>query len=160
MLIESVLRLYANKLEAKKIRTECKLGNCAPIRGILGELRQAVSNLIANAIDAVESNGTILIAARMVLAGEKSMVEVVVADDGPGIAVEHLDRIFEPFFTTKKDVGTGLGLWATKTIIERHGGTITVRPGQNGNIGRCTSFAIQLPCMPASADSEVTSQTA
>ena len=157
-LVDSVLRLYSNKLAAKSIRVKCKLDNCAPIRGILGELRQAVSNLVANAIDAVELNGTITIAGRMVSASGDETVEIVVADDGAGIAAEHIDRIFEPFFTTKKDVGTGLGLWATKTIIERHGGTIEVRLRQDGNGSRGTSFAIQLPSISAHADSTVPSQ--
>ena len=52
------------------------------------------------------------------------MVEVSVQDDGPGIRPEHHEMIFEPFFTTKKDVGTGLGLWVSKEIVDRHGGRI------------------------------------
>jgi len=68
----------------------------------------------------------------------------VIEDDGPGIAKEHINRIFEPFFTTKKDVGTGLGLWVTKEIIDRHGGSIAVQPG-NRSEQRGAAFTIQLP---------------
>jgi len=156
-LVDSVLRLYSNKLAAKNIKVERQFDHCPPIQGILGELRQAVSNLIANAIDAVQINGTIAVSGRMASAGEDCSVEIVVADDGHGIPAEHIDRIFEPFFTTKKDVGTGLGLWATKIIIERHGGTIAVGSRQDGMDSRGAFFAIQLPCI--SAESGVASHT-
>ena len=153
-LIESALRLYSNKIAAKNIRLERAFERCAPVAGILGELRQAVSNLIANAIDAVEQGGTISVAARTIKGGEGCVVEFIVADDGPGISAEHIERIFEPFFTTKKDVGTGLGLWATKAIIERHSGSISFRPQQEGGAARGAAFAIQLPCASAAPDGE------
>jgi signal transduction histidine kinase len=153
-LIESALRLYSNKIAAKNIRLERAFERCAPVAGILGELRQAVSNLIANAIDAVEQGGTISVAARTIKGGEGCVVEFIVADDGPGITAEHIERIFEPFFTTKKDVGTGLGLWATKAIIERHSGSISFRPQQEGGAARGAAFAIQLPCASAAPDGE------
>ena len=75
-------------------------------------------------------------------------VQFVIEDDGPGISPENLDRIFEPFFTTKKDVGNGLGLWVTREIVERHGGTINVnaRDGKEGPRG--AAFVVSLPCNP------------
>jgi PAS domain S-box-containing protein len=144
-LVESVVRLYSNKLAAKNIKVETAFENCAPIEGVLGELRQAMSNLIANAIDAVDDGGTISVKGCTLENGEEGAVEVVVSDDGRGIAAENADRIFEPFFTTKKDVGTGLGLWATKTIIERHGGSIAARARNGASGARGAEFAIQLP---------------
>ena len=77
-------------------------------------------------------------------------IEVIVADDGPGISAENIDRVFEPFFTTKRDVGTGLGLWATKTIVERHGGTIAIRPPSDGVQG--AAFILRLPRNSPMAD--------
>ena len=145
-LVDSVLRLYANKIAAKNIDVQRAYNDCPPVLGVAGELRQAASNLIANAIDAVDTNGSITVSARLDSGNETPAVEVIVADDGPGIPANHLDRIFEPFFTTKKDVGTGLGLWATKTIVERHSGTITVGRPTNGANGRGVSFAVRLPC--------------
>jgi PAS domain S-box-containing protein len=143
-IIDSVLKLYANKLHSKNIRVECALDECPPVHGMPGELKQVISNLIANAADAVGTDGAITISAQPA-SGEDSMVEVLIADDGPGIAPEHMDRIFEPFFTTKKDVGTGLGLWVTREIVERHGGSIRVEP-RNGKVGlRGAAFTIRLP---------------
>jgi PAS domain S-box-containing protein len=152
-LMESVLKLYSNKIAAKSIKVELAFAECPPILGVAGELRQAASNLIANAIDAVEANGSVVVGTHPVAGSETALVEVVVADDGAGIPEEHLDRIFEPFFTTKKDVGTGLGLWAARTIVERHGGTITVSAGAGPGGARGAKFTIQLPCM---TDSEMT----
>jgi signal transduction histidine kinase len=69
---------------------------------------------------------------------------MVIEDDGPGIAGEDLDRIFEPFYTTKKDVGTGLGLWVTKEIVDRLGGKIQVGLGSISE-ARGAAFTIELP---------------
>jgi PAS domain S-box-containing protein len=147
-LIESVLRLYSNKLDSKNIRVEREFGECPPMIGVAGEMKQVVSNLVSNAVDAVASDGTVRISLKRADDGNGGAVQLVIEDDGPGISPEILDRIFEPFFTTKKDVGTGLGLWVTREIVERHGGTINVsaRDGKNGVRG--ASFVINLPCSP------------
>jgi PAS domain S-box-containing protein len=142
--IESVLALYANKLKTKNISVQREFGVCPPIRGLIGELNQAVSNLIANATDAVEPNGTIRISLLCLERPQGELVQLTIEDDGPGISAEHAALIFEPFFTTKKDVGTGLGLWVTREIVDRHGGTIEVKP-QQANGERGASFSILLP---------------
>ncbi len=143
-LIEQVLRLYSNKLDSKNIRVEREFGDCPPMIGVAGELKQVVSNLVSNAVDAVASDGTIRISLKRSENGQGG-VQFVIEDDGPGILPEIQDRIFEPFFTTKKDVGTGLGLWVTREIIERHGGTISVnaRDGKEGPRG--AAFVVRLP---------------
>ena len=145
-LIDSVLRLYSNKLEAKTIRVECEFGECPPLVGIGGELKQVISNLVANSIDAVTSGGKIRIHLEHQGDGDGGAVQLVIDDDGPGIPPENVDRIFEPFFTTKKDVGTGLGLWVSREIIKRHGGTIQVVPHERNESGPGASFLIHLPC--------------
>jgi len=151
-LVESVLRIYQNKLVEKDIYVESNVAGCPSVEGITGELRQAVSNLVANAIDAVNRGGRIMVSAHAASDGADGMVELVVADDGPGIAPEHKDRLFEPFFTTKRDVGTGLGLWAAKGIIERHGGRIGIL-SRNGEGG--AAFTIQLPRATAEPATDV-----
>jgi PAS domain S-box-containing protein len=122
--VESVLRLYDNKMRSKGIVVEIECTDCPPVLGLQGELKQLIANLVSNAADAVAQGGRIRIsigpAAR---AGHKG-VEISVADNGPGVAAENRTHIFEPFFTTKQDVGTGLGLWVSREIAERHGGSV------------------------------------
>jgi PAS domain S-box-containing protein len=144
-LVESVLGFYSPKFAAKGIIVNRAFEECPSVIGVAGELRQAVSNLIANAIDAVAPGGTVTVGARRAATDGSDSVELVIADDGPGIASEHIGRLFEPFFTTKKDVGTGLGLWGAKNIIERHGGAILVSPGNNGDERTGAAFTVRLP---------------
>jgi signal transduction histidine kinase len=72
-------------------------------------------------------------------------VEIVVADTGSGISELHLARLFEPFFTTKEDVGTGLGLWVSKGIVEKHNGSIAVSSQTATEPG--TVFTVSLPTL-------------
>ncbi len=147
ILVESVLNIYSNKFRTKDITVARDFHDCPPIQGLAGELKQAVANLISNAADAVPHNGNICVRIDCHENETSKTVSVTVEDDGPGIAPEHRDHIFEPFFTTKKDVGTGLGLWVTREIIERHSGTVEVRsmsaPDPSG-----TAFSITLPIRP------------
>jgi signal transduction histidine kinase len=147
-LIDSVLDIYSNKLAEKNIKVERTFDECPPVRAVPGELKQVLSNLISNAIDAVPGGGEVAVSARAVQKGDEIAVEIVVADNGSGIPPAHIERIFEPFFTTKKDVGTGLGLWVTKEIVERYGGTIDVEPRNGADPPVGTAFTVQLPSAP------------
>jgi len=107
------------------------------------KLQQVFLNLLKNGIDAVGESGKLWITARPLGGGEvEEEIEIMVEDNGPGIAAENLNKIFDPFFSTK-DVGhgSGLGLYIVHDIIERHGGRINVdsQPGQG------TTFTIWLP---------------
>jgi len=142
-LIDSVLKIYSNKFSNKNITVERNFQQCPPILGMAGELKQVVANLISNAADALDRNGTLRISLTCVEKQDGQIAQISVEDNGSGIKEEHLAKIFEPFFTTKTDVGTGLGLWVTKEIVERHGGRIEVtspRPDVAGTI-----FHIHLP---------------
>jgi PAS domain S-box-containing protein len=145
-LVDSVLSLYSNKLKSKDIRVERRFGDCPRVRAASGELKQVISNLVANAADAVNNHGTIAITLRRVEQGGHAMVQILIEDDGPGIPPEYKPHLFEPFFTTKRDVGTGLGLWLTKEIVERHSGRIELIPRANGEPG--AAFGILLPHSP------------
>jgi len=125
-LVESVLRIHSNKFNTKNITVQRDFAECPPIYGLAGELKQVMANLISNAADAVAIGGTIRVGLECLETPRGQFVHVTVEDDGPGIAEKHRAHIFEPFFTTKKDVGTGLGLWVSKEIVDRHGGTIQV----------------------------------
>jgi PAS domain S-box-containing protein len=144
-LVDSVVKFYQSKLAAKSISIWREFGDCPPVNGVAGELRQAVSNLVANAIDAVSEGGAITMSTRTVAEDGRTFVKLEVADDGLGIAAEHFDRLFEPFFTTKKEVGTGLGLWAAKNIVERHGGAITVIANSSDGESSGAVFTVRLP---------------
>jgi signal transduction histidine kinase len=72
-------------------------------------------------------------------------VIVSVADDGRGVPPENRDEIFEPFFTTKKDVGTGLGLWVSREIAVRHGGTLTLASSGDGRSGAVFTLFLPYP---------------
>jgi PAS domain S-box-containing protein len=144
-LIESVIKLYSNRLKNKNINLVREFGECPRIYGMQGELEQAVSNLLSNAADAVDRDGTIVVRSQPVSNGDVGAVEIVIEDNGPGIARENVDRIFEPFFTTKEDVGTGLGLWITKEIVNRHGGSILVGSGDHNGSTCGAAFTITLP---------------
>jgi signal transduction histidine kinase len=71
-------------------------------------------------------------------------VRITVADSGSGIPRQHLTQIFEPFYTTKKETGTGLGLWVSRGIVQKHGGSIRVRSRTEGD-STGTVFSIFLP---------------
>lgn len=143
VIIDSVLRIYENKLMSKGISVRRQFGECPPIRAVESEIKQVVSNLISNAADAVKMGGTITIRLKCTEEAGKTAVHVVVEDNGPGVAEEHKDRIFEPFFTTKQDVGTGLGLWVSREIIERHGGTIELMKREDGLEGAAFHVAFE-----------------
>jgi signal transduction histidine kinase len=110
------------------------------IEAYAGELNQVWTNLIDNAIDAMDGRGTLTLGARRL----GDMMEVRVADVGPGIPPGVADRIFDPFFTTKpQGVGTGLGLHIVHNIVvNRHRGSITFETGPGG-----TEFKVLLPLL-------------
>jgi signal transduction histidine kinase len=141
-LVESVLAIFSNKLRSKRIQVEKRLERCEAL-GRTGELRQLVSNLISNAIDAAGMGGGLSLEVGRVNTERGTAVRIRVEDDGPGIDPRHATQIFEPFFTTKQDVGTGLGLWVSKQIVERHGGSIQAEPRGGGLKG--ARFTVLLP---------------
>jgi signal transduction histidine kinase len=144
-LVESVLELCSAKLVSKHISIQRAFGECTPIHGVRGEVRQAVSNVIANAIDAAPKGGVIVIGIHSVLGDKEGAAEIVIADNGPGIAIGDIENVFEPFFTTKGGTGMGLGLWVTRDIVERHGGTITVSTREEESELRGATVTIRLP---------------
>ncbi len=147
-LVEELFRLYSRKLDHKALTVKKVYRGSNRVTGIAGELRQIVSNLLANSIDAVGRGGVIQL--RISDFHCQGYVRLTVADNGSGIRPEHLQPIFEPFFTTKKEIGTGLGLWVTRQIVEKHGGSIRVR----SQVGRGTVFSVYLPATSETSTSE------
>lgn len=128
--VREVLELYSRKLQFKNIEVKERYFAGTTILGYPGELRQIFANLIANAVEAMEDNGHLSIKASPVrngASGNGSGVRVSLMDDGCGIDSSQMKKIFEPFYTTKKDVGTGLGLWLTQNLVNKHNGHIQLR---------------------------------
>jgi two-component system CheB/CheR fusion protein len=146
-LLENVLTLYQRKVTILGIEIDRRYSDEGTVVGIPGELRQVFSNLIVNAMDALAASGDKLVLRVRRLrrwdTGEQG-VRVSIVDNGPGIAPEHRLQLFQAFFTTKGEQGTGIGLWVSRTIVRKHGGTMrlhsSVRPGHSG-----TCFSVFLP---------------
>jgi len=117
------------------VRTE--LAAVPPILADAAELREALTNLILNAVDAMPDGGTLTLMTR----ASADRVDVAVADTGVGIPRDVRDKIFDPFFTTKGPQGTGLGLSMTYGIVSRHGGSVTL----DSEEGRGSTFRLSFP---------------
>jgi PAS domain S-box-containing protein len=146
-ILDNVLFLYARKLESRRIHVIREYQSGAAALVLEGEIRQVFSNLIANALDAMSMGGTLRIRISNSREWNNSGlpgVRITVADNGSGISMKQRKHLFEPFYTTKKDIGTGLGLWVTRGIVEKHGGMIHIR-SKAGAEQHGTAFSIFLP---------------
>jgi PAS domain S-box-containing protein len=107
------------------------------------ELRQIVINLVANALDALSQDHPVLRVSTLL---EEDRVIMLVEDSGAGIDAADLKQVFDAFFTTKSDVGTGIGLWVTRELVEKNSGTISVESGDLGD-GIHTRFRVEFPAV-------------
>jgi signal transduction histidine kinase len=137
-----VLNVYRRKCESKGLTVEQEIEPDLTITAVDGEVKQILSNLLSNAIDASTEGGRIRIRARNVssLQSDGRAVRVTFADNGVGISNEERERVFAAFFTTKAAVGTGLGLWITKDLLEKRGGHIRFRSSTAQPSGTVMSF--------------------
>lgn len=143
-LLKNVLAVYRSKLTSKDIAVNYKLEARRPLTASRGELLQVFSNVLANAIDALEPGGLLSVETAEVMDAGPGGIKIVIRDRGCGIESEHLSRIFEPFFTTKEQHGTGIGLWVAKQLVEKHKGRIGITSStEAGNSG--TAVCIFLP---------------
>ncbi|WP_162601268.1 PAS domain-containing protein [Occallatibacter savannae] len=129
-IMESMIPLFASRLHQQHatIIREFKPGS--PLLCFHNDLRHAFANLVGNALDALRSEGRIRLRIRRGCSWGETLrpgIIVTVADNGHGIPDAMQKRLFEPFFTTKEETGTGLGLWATQSIVRKHHGRISVR---------------------------------
>jgi PAS domain S-box-containing protein len=129
--------LWAERARGGQIHLKRELTAGGLVRGIPGELREALLNLVQNALDAMQGGGTLTI--RNALTDDQ--VELEVSDSGTGMSEEVRERAFEPFFTTKGQKGTGLGLAEVYGIVRRHRGTVEI----DSELGRGTTMRIRLP---------------
>lgn len=141
-MLDSVLALYQARLRDANINIVMQYKTARPIVGFASELRQVFANLIGNAFDATRRGGKIVMRVQKKTAW-KSGVEGVcltIADTGQGMSAATRKRIFEPFFTTKGIHGTGLGLWVSSEIVQKHGGVFRIRSREGTNSGTAISI--------------------
>jgi signal transduction histidine kinase len=139
-LLDQVLKLYQGRLSSAGVDVVRDYRGAEPLVCFDGELRQVFTNLIGNALDASRESGPITLREREATdwrTGRKG-VRITVADRGHGMSNEVVGRIFEPFFSTKGITGTGLGLWVSLEIVQKHSGVMKVRssisPGHHGTV--------------------------
>ena len=125
-LMENVLSIYRNKLLGYGVVVESKFHDLRKISVRAGEIVQVFSNVVLNSIDAMPRGGKLSISISQTMKLDGDGIQVIVADTGSGIKGEDLAQVFEPFFTTKKNLGTGIGLWIAKQLVERHRGQISL----------------------------------
>ncbi|MGC2499797.1 MAG: ATP-binding protein [Acidobacteriaceae bacterium] len=146
-LMEEVLSLYSRRMMEKNLRVERQYDCPEEALVYPGEMRQVLSNLVTNAIEASLNNGRLRVRVRCTRSWSDPGVRgirVSVGDNGSGIPPEVQRRLGEPFFTTKGQRGTGLGLWVTRSIIQRYGGEMLLRSSVDAR-RHGTVFSIFLP---------------
>ena len=148
-LFYAVLNLYQGRLNNSGITVDASFTSTTPILCFENDIRQVLNNLIANAIDAMRSGGHLLARAHDTTDPHtgRPIVRITIADTGHGMSSATLKRIFEPFYTTKDLNGTGLGLWISSGIIDRHHGRFAVRSSEHP-IHHGTIFSLILPIDP------------
>jgi len=154
-LMDDVLALYERPMESKRIKIQKEYLTHAEVTVFPGEMRKVFSNLIANAIDAVSSGGHITVRmknARNWRNPDQFGVRTTVADSGHGIKPADVSVIFEAFYTTKKETGTGLGLWLSKDIVHKHGGSIALRSSTRNDRNCRTAFSVFIPAQKTAVD--------
>lgn len=144
--IEKCIALMSKQAMFLNVNLEKELSPDLPsVSADPDQLSQVFTNLIVNAVDAMEGKGTLRI--RTWAEGSPPHVHAEVTDTGSGIPEDHLQRIFDPFFTTKEvGKGTGLGLSIAYGIVRRQGGDIQVR----SRVGEGTTFQLRFPLEPVS----------
>jgi PAS domain S-box-containing protein len=135
--LDDSLTIVWNELKYKATIVK-DFGDLPPVCCNIGELKQVFVNLLINAAHAIAARGEITLRTRV--SGETVLISV--SDTGCGIPRENLKRIFDPFFTTKAvGKGTGLGLWISATIVQKHGGVIET----DSVVGEGTTFTVRIP---------------
>jgi PAS domain S-box-containing protein len=153
VITREVFDFYSFRAASARISLHVNIKTEQKAFGNAGEFRQVISNLLANSLDACRDGAAICVRVRAARSPRDPALEgvrVVVADTGCGIDPKNLKHIFEPFFTTKKDTGTGLGLWVSRELMEKHGGHLAVRSSiADHRTG--TVFSLFLPGSPVAA---------
>ncbi len=157
-LIDGVLLLLERRIAQQQIQVKSEFLERCTVEGFPAELRQVVTNVLVNAIEAAGPAGKVRIRLEAAppeeFRGAGALIEV--ADSGSGITDDDAERLFQPFFTTKGEQGTGLGLWVSTGIVQKHGGTIRLQNcSQEEYTGACARIYLPAKTM-ASAGTRTT----
>jgi PAS domain S-box-containing protein len=133
-MLQEILLLMERRFIELGVNVSTEMPELVSVAAFPAELRQVFTNLIANAAEAASPGGEVKVSITPQTAGADATGQkmqagatVTIADNGPGIAAEVKPHLFQPFFTTKGEHGTGLGLWVSRGIINKHGGTISLK---------------------------------
>lgn len=148
--LNQIVAFYSARATLKGLTLKTTLRSDVEILGSPGEFRQVISNLLSNAMEACTSGGSIHVVLRKATDRLNGRIgaRITVADSGSGIEFTRRASVFEPFYTTKGSTGTGLGLWVTRQLVEKHGGSIRFRSSTTGH-HQGTTFRMFLPAIDA-----------
>jgi len=156
-MLDQLIAVFAARIRNQAVDIRTEIRDDPQLHALAGEIRQLITNLLGNSLDAVARGGQIRVRvspATEWTGNRRSGVRLTVADSGSGIPPPVRSRLFEPFFTTKQDVGTGLGLWVCKDVVDRHRGSIRVKsstaPGNSWTV-----FSVFLPSSAQPSDVHV-----
>ena len=157
--LAAILRLYTTRFRSRGVLPRLRLRPTPPAHLLEGDIRQVLNNLIRNAFDAMPAGGALHLRMRPASCprtGTKGL-RLTIADTGTGFLPSIRPHLFEPFHTSKEVTGTGLGLWISKGIVDKHGGRIAMRSRFEGDAngrGHGTVFALWLPLREPAALAE------
>jgi signal transduction histidine kinase len=147
--LRELLQFYESRMTTANIALKLEIGQVPVLLCGESEIRQVFGNLIQNGVEAMPKGGCMRLRLRTCTDWRNGArgVRVTVADNGNGMSAQTRKRIYEPFFTTKDGTNTGLGLWVTAGIVDRHGGSVQVWSSTaSGRTG--TVFSVVLPLRP------------
>ena len=151
--IPDLLRLYTSRFRSRGVHLDVALRPTPPALLLEGDLRQVLNNLIRNAYDAMPRGGTLRLRLRPALSLCTGVpgLRITVADTGTGFLPQIRPHLYEPFHTSKEITGTGLGLWISKGIVDKHAGRLSMRSrleDKDASRSHGTVFALWLPLQP------------
>ena len=149
-ILEESLRIFEEKVRKAGLQVSTRIRPHTKIFGFGDEIRQAIDNLLLNAIEATPKGGRLGVSLRWSRdrkdQRQRQVARLSIADTGSGIRSEQIPRLFEPFFTTKAEKGNGLGLWVVQGIVTKHEGSIRIRSSTtDGNRGTVVSILWPAP---------------
>ena len=149
-ILEESLRIFEEKFRKAGLEVSTRIRPQISILGFADEIRQAIDNLLLNAIEATSKGGRLAVSLRWSRdrkdQRQPAVARLTIADTGSGISSDQLSRLFEPFFTTKAEKGNGLGLWVVRGIVTKHEGSIRIRSStSDGNRGTVVSILWPAP---------------